>query len=113
MLTGKPDFGRFCGRIELLAPGSAEPGEKPAEPANRVLRCLPKSDDAPFREVLVEINGKYQIVRVLVREPAGIETEFRFARWEENLPLQEVLFHIAIPPGVVIVEQSEIAGPIR
>lgn len=113
MLTDKPDFSRFCGRIELLSPDSDAPSETPAEAGNVVLRCLPKSNDAPFREVLVEVNGQHQIVRVLVREPAGIETEFRFARWEENLPLREVLFHLAIPPGVAIVEQSEIAGPIR
>ncbi len=113
MLTDEPDFGRFCGRIELASSDSPQPGEGPAERGNLVLRCLPKSEDAPFREVLVEVNRKNQIVRVLVREHAGIETEFLFARWEENLPLREVLFHIAIPPGVAIVEQAEIAGPIR
>lgn len=113
MLTRRPEFSRFCGRVELVPADAADPAARPSEVGHSVLRCLPRRDDAAFREVLIEVNRKYQIVRALVREPAGIETEFRFARWEENLPLREVLFHLDVPPGVAIVEQSEIAGPIR
>ncbi|MCL6481579.1 MAG: outer membrane lipoprotein carrier protein LolA [Firmicutes bacterium] len=113
LLTRRPEFSRFCGRLELVPADSADPGVRPSETGNPVLRCLPRGNEPAFREVLLEVNRMHQIVRALVREPAGIETEFRFARWEENLPLREVLFHLDVPPGVAIVEQSEVAGPIR
>jgi outer membrane lipoprotein carrier protein len=113
MLTRRPEFSRFCGRVELVSADAADPGARPSEAGNSVLRCLPRGKEPAFREVLLEVNRTHQIVRALVREPAGIETEFRFARWEENLPLREVLFHLDVPPGVAIVEQAEIAGPIR
>ncbi len=113
MLTRRPEFSRFCGRVELVPADAADPGARPSEIGNPVLRCLPRGEEPAFREVLLEVNRMHQIVRVLVREPAGIETEFRFARWEENLSLREVLFHLDVPPGVAIVEQSEIASPIR
>jgi hypothetical protein len=88
---------------------------EPAGPTenNTVLRCLPKGKDAPFSEAFFEIDPLYRVARVLIREPGGIETEFRFAGWKENPPLAEVLFHFQAPPGVVIVEEGLLAGPVK
>lgn len=106
LLTGKAQLSRFCGRVELadIRVGAAE---------NVGLRCLPKSAHAGFTEVLLEVDGAYRLVRVLVREAGGVETEFRFDNWAENIPLPEALFHFQAPPGVTIVDQASIAAPLR
>jgi len=95
MLAGKIRLSRFCGRMEPVEAIAAS-----------ALRCLPKARDAPFQEVLLEVDSAYQLARVIVREAGGVETEFRFADWAENPPLPEHLFHFAPPPGVAIVEAA-------
>ncbi|MBI1749893.1 MAG: outer membrane lipoprotein carrier protein LolA [Acidobacteria bacterium] len=106
LLVGKAKFSRVCGRVEV-----ADARVSAAE--NVVLRCLPKSADSGFSELLVEVDGRYRLVRVLIHEPGGVETEFRFGKWEENIPLTDTLFRFVAPPGVAIVEESSIAGPLR
>ena len=119
LLTGKAKLSRLCARIELASDVSAAPG-------NSVLRCLPRGlspaesrDDSrssspaaldplasgdTFRELLLEVvPSTGELARVLVRESAGIEIEFRFANWQWNPPLSEVLFHFQAPAGVAIV----------
>jgi len=61
-----------------------------------------------FDQVLLEVNpdtGELADIRVL--QPGGIELEYRFGNWKENLPLAESLFHFQAPPGVAIVEQPK------
>jgi outer membrane lipoprotein carrier protein len=106
LLVGRAKFSRVCGRVEL-----SEARTSAAE--NVVLRCLPKSPKAGFTDVSIEVDGQYRIVRVVIREPAGVETEFRFGKWEENLPLADALFRFIIPPGVAIVDEASISGPLR
>jgi outer membrane lipoprotein carrier protein len=106
LLAGKTRRGalsRLCKRIELLSSSSEV----------RTLHCLPKSKKAPFKEVILEVDRTYRLGRVLIREPGGVETEFRFAGWRENVRLPEVMFHFQAPKGVAIVEQASIAGAIR
>jgi outer membrane lipoprotein carrier protein len=101
---GRGALSRLCGRIELADAPAVATG-------NVVLRCLPKPADAAqpaFREILLEADVAYRLVRILIREPAGIETEFRFANWQENIPLPEVLFHFQPPPGVVILDEASL-----
>lgn len=111
LLTGKARLSRFCRRVERAE-------ARPTSPDNVALRCLPRGDapgdDAPgIREVLLEVDPDFRLVRILVREAGDVETEFRFADWQENLPLAEVLFHFQAPPGVAIVDEASIAGPAR
>jgi len=120
LLTGKAKLSRLCARIELAS-------DIPAAPGNSVLRCLPRvqpralpranssADPAPValdplasgdtvHEILLEVvPSTGELARVLVRESAGIEIEFRFANWQWNPPFAEVLFHFQTPPGVAIV----------
>ncbi len=114
LLAGKARLSRLCGRVELAA-------DVPAAQSNSVLRCLPRgrarssdtvsdaaldpaAGEAAFQELLLEIvPATGELVRVLVREAAGIEVEFRFANWQWNPPLPEVLFHFQAAPGVAIV----------
>ena len=120
LLTGKAKLSRLCARIELAS-------DVPAAPGNSVLRCLPRAqpralpransgaDPAPValdplasgdtvNEIHLEVvPSTGELARVLVRESAGIEIEFRFAHWQWNPPLAEALFHFQTAPGVAIV----------
>jgi outer membrane lipoprotein carrier protein len=106
LLVGKAKFSRVCGRAEL-----SDARTSAAE--NVVLRCLPKSDKAGFLELLIEVDGQHRLVRVLIREPGGVETEFQFGKWQENLVLAETLFRFIAPPGVAIVDEASLADHLR
>jgi outer membrane lipoprotein carrier protein len=106
LLVGKAKFSRVCKRVEL-----ADARTSAAE--NVVLRCLPKSEKSGFSQVLIEVDGQFRLVRVLIAEPGGIETEFRFGQWQENLPLADTLFRFVVPPGVAIVDENSLAGSLR
>ena len=124
LLTGKTKLSSLCDRIDLAPP----PVSPVAEPGHVTLRCLPrgegkKADSAaaqvtngdaslsgpeqPFDQVLLEVDrqtGELADVRVL--QPGGVELEFRFGNWSEDIQLQESLFHFEAPAGVAIVNQS-------
>ena len=106
LLVGKAKFARVCGRVEL-----SEARTSAAE--NVALRCLPKWEKSGFTEILIEVDGQYRLARVTIREPGGVETEFRFGSWQENLPLAEALFRFVAPPGVAIVDETTLGGPVR
>jgi outer membrane lipoprotein carrier protein len=106
LLVGKARFSRVCGRVELS-------DARTSAADNVVLRCLPKLAKSGFSEVLIEVDGQYRLVRVLIREPGGVETEFQFGKWQENLVLAETLFRFIAPPGVAIVDEASLAGPLR
>jgi outer membrane lipoprotein carrier protein len=117
LLTGKLSLARLCGRIELV-PKSAGAETPITGTAEQTLRCTPGpassgSDSAPFKEVLLGVDSQYQIVSVLIREAGDAETEFEFGNWEENPDLPESRFHFEPPPGVAIVDQSDLAGSIH
>jgi outer membrane lipoprotein carrier protein len=120
LLTGKTKLSSLCDRIDV------DLAAKPTTPGHVTLRCLPRGEgkkssspgaingdatlsgpDQPFDQVLLEVDretGELADVRVL--QPGGIELEFRFGNWVENLPLEESLFHFQAPSGVAIVNQA-------
>jgi outer membrane lipoprotein carrier protein len=118
LLTGKAKLSQLCQSLDLSA-------ETPGGQGNVVLRCRPRGEkpkakgptegdleasiapiDQQFDEVLLEVNpesGELADVRIL--QPGGIELEYRFGNWQENLALAESLFRFQAPRGVAIVEQ--------
>ncbi len=125
LLTGKAKLSRLCRRVELA-------DERPAAAGDAVLRCLPRGEAArarpeqpgdalgpgegeePFREVLLEVDTRRNdLTRVLVRQSAGVEIEYRFGNWQQNLPLPEAMFHFHPPQGVAIVDESSLRNPSR
>ena len=120
LLTGKAKLSQLCEKLDI----SANP---PGKQGNIVLSCRPRGEkaktkdaagddleasiapiDEQFDEVLLELDpdsGELADVRVL--QPGGIELEYRFGNWQENLPLAESLFHFQAPAGVAIVEQPK------
>ena len=110
LLAGKTRrglFNRLCKRLELAEPSRSTAGSAPAY----AFRCIAKREDAPFTDLLVEADSANRITRLLIHEPGGLETEFRFGDWRENPTLAESLFHFAPPKGVAIVEESSILPP--
>lgn len=115
LIAGKVKLSRLCGRIaELNSPDASSVASTAA--GNRVLRCQPREESqsaGSFREILLEVNSAYQLVRLVIREPGDVETEFRFGKWQENIPLTEAKFHFEPPPGVAIVDQAALAGEMH
>jgi outer membrane lipoprotein carrier protein len=118
LLTGKTDFSRLCRTIDLVDAANDSPtGDRPLAAGDTMLRCVPRNEspsaDGEVSEVLIESDSQARLVRLLIRQPGALETEFRFANWEENLPIPEAKFHFEPPPSVAVVDESELAGSIH
>jgi outer membrane lipoprotein carrier protein len=106
LLAGEMKLSRVCAKVEstsVLVPEKA---------GDAMLECKLKGadtartgnpEDAPPR-VFFEISSEGELVRLVVRSPGGIETEFQFKNWEVNPPVPDSLFQFSPPPGVVIVD---------
>jgi len=120
LLTGKADLARMCRAINFDDP-SKDPHARPSDGASAagdaVIRCIPRdvsSDpESGVREILFEIDSGAHLVRILIRQPGNLETEFRFGNWEENIPISELKFHFTPPPGVEIVDESKLADELQ
>ena len=115
LLTGKVDFGRLCKTIDIVDPATAKnPDDKPFAADNTVLRCVPQNAAADqVSEVLLESDPSAHLVRVVIRQPGNLETEFRFGDWRENVAISELKFHFDPPPGVAIVDEQSLADSIH
>jgi outer membrane lipoprotein carrier protein len=117
LLAGEMKVSRVCSNVDLAA--SEKPltgtdvllhctlrGAEPEQPASAKSstspadRAVPPPGDSVFFEIDRE-SGELQ--RLLVRQKGGIQVEFKFNGWLFNPPVQDVLFHFAVPPGVTIV----------
>jgi outer membrane lipoprotein carrier protein len=121
LLTGKVKLAELCADIAMSATAPGVQGQI-------VLSCLPRgatrqagssAQDGDVRmgvlspaerldRVLLEVDpvtGELSDVRV--SEPGGVELEYRFGNWQDNLPLEESLFHFEPPRGVDIVDASD------
>lgn len=98
-LLGKLNLKRSFSRVELAGDVA------PLDPANPVVRLLPKSPDERFRELLVEVDQHTRIRRLVIYETDGSRTEFRLSGEEGNPPFDPGLFRFVIPRGVEVVEE--------
>src|SRR5882724_4832663 len=76
----------------------------PVDPANILLRGVPKAMADRVSEVLLEVTPSNQLARIVLTEVDGPSTEFRFANPKENLEVSDRLFQFTPPPGVETVE---------
>jgi len=76
----------------------------PLDPANILLRGVPKGMADRISEVLLEITPSSQLARIVFSEVDGATTEFRFADPKEDVDVNDRLFHFTPPPGVETVE---------
>lgn len=103
LLTGKADLARLCRQIDLVNQSGLPSG-------HAVLRCLPKepknaAGETDYTEVLLEVDASSgELARIGIRQPGGIELEYRFGKWQTDIPLAADLFHFQVPRGVAIVD---------
>lgn len=130
LLAENADLGRVCKSIQLVK-ASADGKDSTLSPASgadnatslpgtlddSVLRCEPrsKSDETgeAISDVLLTIDPGGYLVRVVIRQPGDVATEFRFGNWQENIPIAEAKFHFQPPPGVEIVDEDKLAGQMN
>lgn len=77
----------------------------PLENRDTIVKAVPKQMAERLEWVMLEISPEYQIRRLILREPGGIQTEFRFGDETTDLRLAPELFHFQPPPGTEVVEQ--------
>ena len=112
LLTGKADLSRLCSQIDLISQTGLPPG-------HAVLRCLPKQEKGPvgaeekdYTEVLLEVDTTTgELARIEIRQPGGIELEYRFGNWQSDIPLAAGLFRFQVPAGVAIVDGTSFSEP--
>ena len=108
LLTGKADLSRLCSRIDLIT-------QKGIPTGHTVLRCLPKeakslSDEKDYTEVLLEVDAfTGELARIEIRQPGGIDLEYRFGNWQSDIPLAGDLFRFQVPVGVAIVDGASLS----
>jgi outer membrane lipoprotein carrier protein len=88
---------------------SLAPDVKPLEPGDQVLRGIPKHMKDRISEVLLEVNSRHQLVRILIREIDGTVTDFHFSQIQENIPVADSEFHFSPPPGVETIHENGVA----
>ena len=78
--------------------------QAPLNPANTLLRGVPKAMADRVSEVLLEVTPSSQLARIVLIEVDGASTEFRFASPKEDLALSDRLFQFTPPKGVETIE---------
>ncbi len=112
LLTGKADLSRLCSQIDVIS-------QKGIPAGHAVLRCLPKepkgpSADRDYTEVLLEVDTTSgELARIDIRQPGGIELEYRFGNWQSDIPLAGDLFRFQVPAGVAIVDGASFSEPTQ
>jgi outer membrane lipoprotein carrier protein len=88
---------------------SLAPDVAPIQPGGVVRRGIPKAMKERISEVLLEVSPAHQIVRIVIQGTDGTTTDFRFARMEENIPIEDSFFRFRPPPGVTMIEDDQAA----
>jgi len=82
---------------------SLAPDKQPDAPSDLVLRGIPKFMEH-VSEVLLEVTPDHQISRIVIEQPDGSITEYRFTNQKENVEVADQQFRFAAPAGVEMVE---------
>jgi outer membrane lipoprotein carrier protein len=83
---------------------SAAPDVTPMQSGNTVLRGVPQGLADRVSEILLEVTPEDQIVRILIQEVDGSETEYRFTDQRENVALADGRFQFQPPAGTETVQ---------
>ena len=90
---------------------SLAPDVKPKDPADTMLRGVPAALADRVSQVLLEITPDHRIARLVVDELDGSTTEFQFSDEKDNPSLADGRFEFKPPPGVEVLQSTELAGP--
>ena len=86
------------------------PNIKPEVPGDIVLRGSPKGMEDRVSLVVLEVTPEGRIDRIQIEEVDGAMTDFTFRDTVDDLPVQDSLFHFTPPPGVEVVEGTDIGN---
>lgn len=81
---------------------------KPVNAGDIVLRGEPKGMQERVSQTLLEVTPDGMITRIVVEETDGSVTEFRFLQQKENVQIADARFKFVPPPGVEVVEGTEL-----
>jgi len=87
---------------------SLAPDVKPEAAGDVVLRGVPVGMEDRASQVLLESDAKGYLRRIVIEELDGSRTEFRLENQQENAPLSGVEFRFTPPPGVEVLESSQL-----
>ena len=83
---------------------SPAPDVTPMNAGDVVLRGVPAAMADRVSEIVLEVTPDHQIVRIIIREVDGSETEYRFVDQKEDIPMMDARFQFQPPPGTETVE---------
>ena len=83
---------------------SLAPDVTPLNPGDVVLRGLPQGLEDRVSEILLEIDADRQIVRIIIQEPDGSATDYRFSEQKEDVAISDGKFQFQPPAGTETVE---------
>jgi outer membrane lipoprotein carrier protein len=86
---------------------SFAPDIKPLAPEDVVLRGVPQGLSDRVSGILVEVTPGHEIVRIMIDDVDGSQTEYRFSGQKENAPIPEGRFQFKPPAGTETVEGIE------
>ena len=78
----------------------------PKDPANVVLRGVPKAMVDRVNQVLLEITPDGHIAGITIEEQDGSVTEYRFEQQKDDAELSDRRFQFSPPSGVEVVDGS-------
>src|SRR5689334_23800923 len=87
---------------------SFAPDVQPLEPGDVVMRGVPKALKDRVSDTLIEVSPAHRIVRIVIQELDGTKTDFRFSRFEEDIPVQDSLFRFNPPPDVETITDEHV-----
>jgi outer membrane lipoprotein carrier protein len=83
---------------------SNAPDVAPLDPANTVLRGIPKALAERVGQLVLEVTPQRHIARIIVEEVDGAATEYRITKQQEDQNLAEDRFRFVPPPGTEVIE---------
>jgi outer membrane lipoprotein carrier protein len=83
---------------------------KPVNAGDIVLRGVPKGMQERVSQTLLEVTPEGLITRIVVEELDGSVTEFRFLQQKENVQIADARFRFVPPPGVEVVQGTELTN---
>jgi outer membrane lipoprotein carrier protein len=82
--------------------------QKPLYDGDIVLQGIPKSLADRVANTLLEVTPDGLIRRIVIDQLDGSLTEFRFLQQKENVQVPDQRFHFVPPPGVEVVQGTEL-----
>ena len=98
-------------KLEKEFPGlTVATDAKPVNAGDVVLRGVPKGMQERVSQTLLEVTADGLITRIVVQEMDGSVTEFRFLQQKENVQVSDQRFRFTPPPGVEVVQGTELVN---